>query len=134
MARRLIMDTGVLIAAERFRLTLRAAIAEDDDVVLAAVTVAELRAGIELADTRHRERRSEFVAQLLETIPIEPYSLATAGEHGRLLAHVQRTGTRRGAHDLIIAATAAATRRTIITSDRAARFGDLPGIDCVILE
>ena len=50
MGRRLIMDTGGAIAAERFRLTLRAAIAEDDDVVLAAVTVAELRAGIELAD------------------------------------------------------------------------------------
>jgi len=54
---------------------------------------------------------------VLETFPVEPYELDTAEAHGRLLAHVHRSGTKRGAHDLIIAATAVATSRTVLTTD-----------------
>jgi hypothetical protein len=50
MARRLILDTGVLIVAERSTLDLGSVIGDDDDVVIAAISVAELYAGIELAD------------------------------------------------------------------------------------
>jgi tRNA(fMet)-specific endonuclease VapC len=53
-----------------------------------------------------------------------------AQAHGRLLATVHREGTQRGAHDLIIASTAAARRCTIVTADRRARFDDLPGVEC----
>ena len=133
MARRLILDTGVLITVERSTPDLRSVIG-DDYVVIAAITVAELRAGIELADERNRTRRAEFVSHLLELIPVEFYDLSIAEAHGRLMAHVHRTGTRRGAHDLIIAATAAVTRRTIVTMDRSARFGELPGVECVVLQ
>ena len=131
MARRLIIDTGILMASERNRRQLADAIEDDDDVVIAAITVAELRTGIELATETHRARRSEFLVRILETLPVEPYDLATAEAHGRLLAHVHRSGTQRGAHDLIIAATAAATKRIILTGDRNARFGELPGIECI---
>ncbi len=62
----------------------------------------------------------------IDLIPTESYDPRVAEAHGRLLAHGHRTGTRRGAHDLMIAATAAVTRRTIVTTDRAARFGDRP--------
>ncbi len=132
MARRLIVDTGVLIASERGRAQLADVVAEDDDLVIAAITVAELRTGIELAADRHRAARSDFLTRVLDTLPVEPYDLATAQVHGRLLAHVLRGGTARGAHDLLIAATALATRRTILTSDRSARFEDLPGVNCLV--
>ncbi|MHB1473432.1 MAG: PIN domain-containing protein [Dermatophilaceae bacterium] len=133
MARRLIIDTGVLIASERGRTGLMDIIAEDDDLVIAAITVAELRTGIELATESHRAARAEFLVNVLETLPVEPYDLATAEAHGRLLAHVHRTGTRRGAHDLVIAATAVATKRTVLTTDRGANFNDLPGVDCIVV-
>lgn len=133
MARRLIVDTGVLIASERARTGLAAIITEDDDLVIAAITVAELRAGIELATDAHRAARNEFLIKVLETLPVEPYDLATAETHGRLLAHVHRGGKQRGAHDLIIAATAVATSRTILTTDPNAHFGDLPGVDCIVV-
>jgi tRNA(fMet)-specific endonuclease VapC len=131
VARRLILDTGVLITVERSTPDLRSVIG-DDDVVIAAITVAELRAGIEFADERNRTRREEFLSHLLELIPVEFYDLSIAEVHGRLIAHVHRTGTRRGAHDLIIAATAAVTRRTIVTMDRSAKFGELPVVECVV--
>lgn len=133
MDRRLIIDTGVLIASERGRGRILDIIEEDDDLVIAAVTVAELRTGIELATERHRAARAEFLVNVLETLPVEPYDLSTAEVHGRLLAHVHRNGTKRGAHDLIIAATAIATKRTILTTDFKARFLDLPGVDCVVV-
>ena len=133
MARRLIIDTGVLIASERGRTGLMDIIAEDDDLVIAAITVAELRTGIELATESHRAARAEFLVKVLETLPVEPYDLATAEAHGRLLAHVHRTGSKRGAHDLMIAATAVATKRTVLTTDRGANFNDLPGVDCIVV-
>lgn len=133
MARRLILDTGVLVATERQRRETSAAISAEDDVVIAAITVAELRTGIELASAEHRQRRTEFLVRVLETLPVEAYDVATAEAHGRLLAHVSRDGRRRGAHDLIIAATAVATKRVVLTTDRAARFGDLPGVECIVV-
>lgn len=133
MARRLILDTGVLIASDRGRTPLIDVISEDDDLVIAAITVAELRTGIELATERHRAGRAEFLVKVLETLPVEPYDLATAEVHGRLLAYVHRSGTQRGAHNLIIAATAVATKRTVLTTDRSASFHDLPGVDCILV-
>jgi len=133
VARRLILDTGVLIASERGRAQLMDVIGEDDDLVIAAITVAELRTGIELAGERRRAARAEYLVKILETLPVEPYDLATAEVHGRLLAHVHRGGTKRGAHDLIIAATAVATDRTILTTDRGANFESLPGVSCIVV-
>jgi tRNA(fMet)-specific endonuclease VapC len=56
------------------------------------------------------------------------YTEATAAWHARLIAHVRRTGGRRRAHDLIIAAHALQSGRTVLTFDEKARFGDLPGV------
>jgi tRNA(fMet)-specific endonuclease VapC len=47
--------------------------------------------------------------------------------HATLLAHVRRSGRPRGAHDLIIAATAAARDRLVVSTDTTA-FADLPGV------
>jgi len=59
------------------------------------------------------------------------YTATTAAHHGRLLAHVRRSGTPRGAHDLIIAAHAAETGRTVLSRDVKARFIDLPGVTAI---
>lgn len=54
--------------------------------------------------------------------------------HARLLAHALRTGTPRGAHDLIIAATAIATDREVVTHDGKAGFDTLPGVACQLVQ
>lgn len=132
MARRLILDTGVLIQAERNSAGLATLLADDDDVTIAAVTVAELQLGVELADGRRRARRQEFVDGVRALIPVEDYTNEVAVIHARLLAHIRRAGKPRGAHDLIIAATAAATARTLVTTDGKAAFDDLPGVRCTV--
>jgi tRNA(fMet)-specific endonuclease VapC len=122
-----------LIASERDRSALSKIITEDDDLVIAAITVAELHTGIELAEPAQRADRSDFLIRVLETLPVEPYDVTTAEAHGRLLAHVHRSGKQRGAHDLIIAATALTSRRTILTHDRNAHFDELPDVECVLV-
>jgi len=102
-------------------------VGDDDDVVIAAISVAELAVGVELADGRLRPRRERFVAAILGAVSVEPYDLGVAEAHGALLAHARLTGRPRGAHDLIIAATARARNREVVSAD-VDGFADLPGV------
>jgi len=128
MARRLILDTGVIIRAERGGSGLAELLAADDDITIAAITLAELQLGVELADDARRAGRQEFVDGIRALVPVEDYTADVARVHARLLAHVRKEGKPRGAHDLIIAATAATTARTLLTTDGKAAFDDLPGV------
>jgi predicted nucleic acid-binding protein len=128
VGRRLILDTNVLIAYERG--TMDRTSLDEDELAIASVTVAGYRVGIELADTTDRAaERARALASITSAVDVLDYTQATAAHHGRLLAHVRRSGTPRGAHDLIIAAHAAETGRTIVSRDARARFGSLPGVD-----
>lgn len=124
---RLILDSTVLINAERSGRQVNRLIADEDDVAIAAVTAAELLVGVELATDSRRSARAAFVRSVLDTVPIEDYDVQVAHAHAALLAHVRRSGRSRGAHDLIIAATAVARDRTVVSSD-ASGFVDLPGV------
>ncbi|WP_066911111.1 PIN domain-containing protein [Millisia brevis] len=130
MGRRLILDTGVLLAYERA--TIDRTAFDEDDLAIAAVTVAEFRVGIELADTAERAaQRSRRLALLLTDLEILEYTDATATRHAQLMAQIRRSGRPRGAHDLIIAAHAAETGRTVVSLDTKARFGDLAGVTAI---
>ncbi len=127
MGRRLILDTNILIAYERG--TIDRSSLDDDELAVASITIAEYRTGIELADSPERAaERARALAAITSVIDVLDYTQVTAAHHARLLAHVRRSGSPRGAHDLIIAAHAAETGRLLLTKDAKARFGDLPGI------
>jgi tRNA(fMet)-specific endonuclease VapC len=121
-----------LIAAERSTAAIEDVVDDEDDVALAAITAAELLVGVQLADRRRKPRRRKFVEDLLSSIPVEVYDLDTARAHAELLAHVRGAGRARGAHDLLIAATARARARIVVTADSTG-FSDLPGIEVRVL-
>ena len=123
----LLLDTTFLIDAERGAADVDELIGDDDDVAIAAITVAELTVGVQLATSRQRPRRQSYVDEIIASIPILPYDESVALHHASLLVNVRRTGRPRGAHDLIIAATAAAAGRTVVSADRRA-FDGLPGV------
>ena len=133
MGRRLILDTCVLVDVDRGRLDLADHVRDDDDAVIAAVTAAELWEGYVRAGDARRPARRAFVEAVLDRIPVEDYTLDTALKHGELLGFCAVTGRPRGRHDLIIAATAALTGRTILTGDEKALFEGLPGVAAVYL-
>ena len=124
---RLLLDTTFLVDAERAEAELDALIDDDDDAVIAAVTLAELLVGVELSSGRARAKRKAFVEDVFETIPSVAYDEHVARAHAELLVASRRQGRRRGAHDLIIAATARATQREVVSADPSA-FDDLPGV------
>lgn len=124
---RLLLDTTLLVDLERSGAALDGLIDDSDDVAIAAITIAELTVGVLLADDHRRPGRQRFVGEILTSIPIVDYDSSVAAAHAELLVAVRRQGRPRGAHDLIIAATAAATHREVLSADRTG-FEGLPGV------
>ncbi|MEP7022881.1 MAG: PIN domain-containing protein [Actinomycetota bacterium] len=130
MGRRLILDTNVLIAYERE--TIDRVALDADELAVAAVSIAEYRVGIELADTPARAAdRARALVAITSAVDVLDYTEGTAACHARLIAHTRRIGTPRGAHDLIIAAHALQSDRIVLTFDAKARFSDLPGVSAI---
>jgi len=124
----LILDTNLIIESERYGVPLPL-VGPDDEVSIAAVTLAELEQGLLAAQTEQVafERRT-FLDNFLSFAEVLPYTEKTAVEHAYLLRNSRAFGKVRGYHDLIIAAHARETGRILATKDRQARFADLPGV------
>lgn len=130
---RLILDTGVLIALARQRLD-PSQIADDADAVLPAIAIAEYLAGVAGDENPARAASQRaLLDQILNIVAIEEYDVGVAEEHAELLRHTRREGRPRGPHDLIVAATAKASDRILVTTDARARFEDLPGVRARVL-
>jgi tRNA(fMet)-specific endonuclease VapC len=132
MARRVILDTGVLIAIERGRVNVDTVLGADD-AAIAAITAMELLVGVERADDAHKQARAVHVEALLSSLPVEAYDLGVARVHARLAVEAMSKGRPRSAYDMMIAATAAATNRILLTTDASAGFDQLTGVRAEVL-
>lgn len=125
----LLVDADVIIQAERkafdFDAWLRAH--PDEEIKLAAITVAELWRSVDRATGVHRARRQKYLQSVLAVFEIVPYTEKAAVEHARLWADVDAAGQRISPHDLMLAATAREIGATIITSNTK-RFAAVPGL------
>ncbi len=125
-----ILDSSVLIAAERgqFRLAALLESLGDTPVAIAAITASELLHGVHRARSPAvRLRRSAFVEALLGEIPVRDFGLGEARLHAELWAELAEGGTIIGAHDLQIAATAIAGGDALVTLNHR-DFGRVPGL------
>lgn len=102
----LLADTSVVIAPPG---------GEDDEaIVISAISVGELHAGVELArDPATRSARLARLTMLVASVPVLPVDGAVAARYGEL----RRTSGRTPSNDLWIAATALAHDLTLITRD-----------------
>lgn len=130
-----LIDSSVLVAAEREQLTLGEALLPhaDEPVGIAAITASELLHGVQRARTAaQRHRRETFVERLLAVLPVLPFDLVTARIHASLWAGLAAKGTPVGAHDLLIAATAIGVGYRVVTRDRRG-FARVPGLEVLVL-
>ncbi len=97
------------------------------------MTAMELLVGVERWAPEWRDERALEIEGYFTVLSIEAYTLSVARVHAILHSHVRKIGRPRGAHDLIIAATAAATGRTLLTTDKAAAFAGLPGVEAELV-
>jgi tRNA(fMet)-specific endonuclease VapC len=104
-----ILDTSILIAAEKQRLDLHALFAahEQETFCIAAITAAELLAGVERAKPAARKQaRARFVEWILAQVETIDFDLALARRHAGIWATLEAAGKMIGPYDLLIAATA----------------------------
>lgn len=125
-----LVDTSVLIDAERRGQSLDEAIG-DQDRAISTITASELLHGVQGADdSAIRARRSVFVERVIATIEPLPITTVVARTHARIWAELEDAGKPIGAHDLWIAATALSHDMAIATAN-AREFERVPGLAVV---
>jgi tRNA(fMet)-specific endonuclease VapC len=94
VASRLILDTGVIIAAERGQVDLRTVIGNADPAI-SVITAAELPVGIQRASPGRRDVMAVNVEGLLAAMSIEPFTIDVARMHAHLYAYAKQVGRQR---------------------------------------
>jgi predicted nucleic acid-binding protein len=124
-----LIDADVIIQAERKALDMDAWLRAhpNDEIKLAAITVAELWRSVERATGMHRARRQKFLQKALLAFEIVPYTEMAAVQHARLWADLETTGQRVSPHDLMLAATALECGAAVVTLNTK-RFAGVPGL------
>ena len=125
-----LIDTSVLIDAERRGQSLDEAIG-DADRAISAITASELLHGVHRARAAAvRARRGAFVEHLLAALQPLPVTMGIARAHAEIWANLERKGTLIGAHNLWIAATALSHGMDVATANFK-DFERVPGLDVV---
>jgi tRNA(fMet)-specific endonuclease VapC len=125
-----LLDTSVLVAAERGHLMLPAG----RDTGIAAITAAEFFYGVHRAHTdAQRNRRRQFIENVLQRVFVVPFDIVTARLFAGLRADLEAAGTRIGLLDLQIAASALATARAVVTLNTR-DFQRVPGLNVLSIE
>ena len=135
----LVLDSSVLVAAERANLTTRDAIehiraaAGDVPVIICALTVAELAHGVHRANSpERRQQRRQFLNELKAAVPIHPVTETTAEIIARIGAEQSAKGINLPLADLIIGACALELGYAIGTHN-ARDFNRIPGLHVLSL-
>jgi tRNA(fMet)-specific endonuclease VapC len=104
----IILDTDVIIRGERgtFDLNRWLASQRDEEIQIAAITIAELWHGVERASSAYRVERQDYIRKILSLVKILSYTEVTALRHARIWAELESSGKMIGSYDLIVAATA----------------------------
>lgn len=127
----LVIDTDVLVLAERRRLPLDLGrYGEHGGAFLSVMTASELLVGVHRAtDAGVRTRRAGFVEGILTALPVLVFDLETARVHAQMAAQIPKNETV-GAHDAIIAATALRHGHAVLTNN-GKDFRKIPGVQVV---
>lgn len=115
-----VIDSSVFIALERrgLRPSDIVLITEDAEILISSITVSELFYGVHRANsTVRRERREQFINELLAMVPVLSFDEHVARLHAEILATMTAAGQLIGSHDVLIAATALFWKHEILTAN-----------------
>lgn len=128
----IILDTDVIIRGERgtFDLSRWLDSEKDEEIRIAAITIAELWHGVERASSAYRVERQDYIRKMLGLVKILPYTETTAFEHARIWAALESSGKMIGFYDLIVAATALEHGSAVATFNRR-HFSQVPRLKVI---
>ena len=120
-----LIDTNIAIHARDGTDAVLAKLAEhDDEVLLSALSLAELQRGV-YRDARLTAIRQARLEVLLRGVPVLPFDAPAAFAYGRIIA---QCGWVRGRDfDRMIAAHAISSQSILVTNNLA-EFSDIPGL------
>jgi len=124
---RYMLDTNIciyLIKGQPPQVLQRLALQREGDVVMSAITWAELRAGLEMQSTM-RAHDERILALLAQRIPVLPYDETAGAAYGVLRALVRERS--RHAMDRLIASHAHSLGLTLVTNNES-DFRGYPGL------
>ena len=114
----IVLDSSILIALERGGGQVPTSWLSQE-LGLAAITAAELLAGVHRAEAAHAATRAAFVEGVLAAIPTLPFGLTEARVYAQIEAELARAGTLIDRADLEIGATALARGWAVATLNAA---------------
>ncbi|MGB6133541.1 MAG: PIN domain-containing protein [Acidobacteriaceae bacterium] len=131
----LILDSSVLIAAERKGSNARQALtdiasrAPGEEVAISVVTLIELAHGAARAHTpeRHAMRR-QFLQELVSALPVHPVTVSLALRAGQIDGESTAKGVRIALSDLLIGVTALELGYRVATANLR-HFSMVPGLE-----
>jgi predicted nucleic acid-binding protein len=133
----LILDSSVLIAAERKGSNARQVLSEiagraaGEDVALSVVTLIELAHGAARADTAERKTmRRQFLQELTTALPVHPVTVPIALRAGQIDGESTAKGVRIALSDLLIGVTALELGYRVATAN-VRHFQMVPGLEIV---
>jgi predicted nucleic acid-binding protein len=135
----LILDSSVVIAAERLGLSAREMVkriseeADDDEIGLSVLTLAEVAHGVVRANSPERvARRQRFLDAIAAYVPIYAVTAKVAIRAGRVDGMLQAAGTRIPLAEVLIGATALEIDYAVATRN-VRDFQRIPGLRVVPL-
>ena len=135
----LILDSSVIIAAERKRQTVEELLTSvgqafgEVEIAISAVTLAELVHGVARANTTQiRENRRAFIDELKRHVPVHPITDSTAEIAGQLSGEQAAKGITLPADDLLIGASAVEQGYAVATLN-IRHFQKIPGLKVLSL-
>jgi predicted nucleic acid-binding protein len=130
----LILDSSVIIAAERKRQTIEELLSfigqrfGEIEIAISAVTVAELVHGVARASTPEvRAARRAFIDELKKHVPVHPITDSTAEIAGQISGEQAAKGITLPADDLLIGASAIEQGYAVATLN-IRHFQNIPGL------
>jgi tRNA(fMet)-specific endonuclease VapC len=135
----LVLDSGVLIIAEREARPVSSLLAEfaeefgETEVVLSAIAVVELEHGLHRADTKERAlQRRDYLDTVFAAIPVEPFTREMAQAAAKIDAEARQKGRTIPFPDLLIGVTALHYGYAIVTRN-VRHFQMIPGLKVIQL-
>ncbi|MDQ2924020.1 MAG: type II toxin-antitoxin system VapC family toxin [Acidobacteriota bacterium] len=128
-----VVDTCIFVAAERRSLSLKELFRRIDDVlpaqriVVSSITVAELVQGIYQGDRARSRKRMAYISNLMDILPIVPFSRETAWIAGRIRGEQAAAGNMLPFADSLIAASALGLEYSVLTHN-VKDFARIPGL------
>ena len=135
----LILDSSVLIAAERQGQSVRPMLAgialthSNTEVAISVITLIELAHGAVRADTPERKsNRRQFIQELVTGVPVHAITPSIALRAGQIDGETQARGIRLPLSDLLIGVTALELGYSVGTRN-VRHFKLIPGVSVVHL-